>query len=86
MWDEIEDTLGEIFDFDDVPAEIKNDPDFAFANNLDDPDHHASRKELQASAILQGYTLQQVKYASFERLFKMNNPKTRHNRSKLALY
>jgi hypothetical protein len=85
MWDEIQDMPGEIFDidfnFDDVPDVIKNDPDFGFENDLDDD----SRKALQASAMLRGYTLQQVKFASFERLRKMIDPNTRRNRSKLAL-
>ena len=86
MWDEIQDMPGEIFDidfnFDDVPDVIKNDPDFAFANDLDDDD---SRKALQASAILRGYTLQQVKRSSDARLRNMIDPNTRRNRSKLAL-
>jgi hypothetical protein len=86
MWDEIQDMPGEIFDidfdFDDVPDEIKKDPDFAVVNDFEDED---SRKALQANAILRGYTLQQVKQASDERLRVMNDPKTRRNRSKLAL-
>jgi hypothetical protein len=81
MWDEIQDMSGEIFDFDDVPAEIRNDPDFAFLNDLDNED---SRKVQQGKALLVGYTFQQVKSASFERLQKMNDPITRRNRSKLA--
>ena len=85
MWDEIQDMPGEIFDidfnFDDVPDVIKNDPDFGFENDLDDD----SRKALQASAMLRGYTLQQVKRSSDARLHKMINPNTRRNRSKLAL-
>ena len=91
MWDEIQDMSGEIFDFEDVPAEVRNDPDFAFKNDLDD-DHHDenSRKALQASAILRGYTLQQVKLASAARLRRMVDPSIRRcrrtgNHSKLAL-
>ena len=87
MWDEIQDMSGEIFDFEDVPAEVRNDPDFAFKNDLDDDD---SRKALQASAILRGYTLQQVKLASAARLRRMVDPSIRRcrrtgNHSKLAL-
>jgi len=85
MWEEIADMSGEIFDidfdFDDVPAEVKNDPEFKFEDEF----LHDSRKALLAGAILRGYTHAQVKKASAERLRVMNDSNTRRNRSKLAL-
>jgi hypothetical protein len=85
MWEEIADMSGEIFDidfdFDDVPAEVKNDPEFKFEDEF----LHDSRKALLEGAILRGYTHAQVKKASDERLRVMNDSNTRRNRSKLAL-
>jgi hypothetical protein len=73
------------FHFDDVPADLKNDPDFVYfgCDLFDQIENEVltnTRKALQANAILLGYTYAQVKQASDERLRVMNDPNTRRNR------
>ena len=72
----------DIFEFDDVPADLKNDPDFVYFGHdtfeqLETEVLNVDRKALQAGAILRGYSYDQVKRASDVRLHVMNDPSTR---------
>ena len=69
----------DIFDtecWDDVPSDLRNDPDFvSFGDDMFDVDD--TRKALQVGAILRGYSHEQVRKASDDRLKAMNNQHTK---------
>jgi hypothetical protein len=72
----------DIFDisvWDDVPSDLKTDPDFVYFGQdsfAQIESEEETRKSLQAGAILRGYSYDQVKKASDDRLKVMNDTKT----------